>query len=123
MSIISKSKFGIGGFAGIIVSTIVLELATQLIRNNVPQSQQVLDAGLPTNQFGFSANVRDLIVFSPTIQQLLKLVKGGKPNIMFILANVGTKAFLRGQGINPLPDKQNPHVSKTKNFSYQLAMP
>ena len=123
-SLLNKAKLGIGGPLGVVAGTIAIELVSQQIEAKAPQTQQVLQRQIVGNvPFLGAVDVRDVGTLGFTIRELLKLVRKGKPNIKVILANFGTKVILRNQGINPLPDKNNPNNFQRKRFSYQLPMP
>ena len=120
----SKAKLGIGGPLGIVAGTVVIEIASQQLERFVPQTEPVLSRQIiPNAPFLGAVDVRDLGTLGFTVRELLRLVKGGKPKIVNIIANYGTKVLLRSQGINPLPDKNKPQNFQRKRFSYQLPMP
>ena len=120
----NKAKLGLGGPLGIVAGTIVIEIASQQLEKFVPQTEVVLQRQIiPNAPFLGEVDVRDAGVLGFSIKELLKLVKGGKPRIVNIIANYGTKVLLRSQGINPLPDKNKRQNLQYKNFSYQLPMP
>ncbi len=123
--LVKKAGLGIGGIPGVIISTIVIELALQQIQNNFQPSQQILGRQIASSLPGLPGpvTVKDLGSLSPSITAILRGIKSkGKFNFKTIIANYGTKVLLRAQGINPLPDKNKNQLAR-KNFSYQLPMP
>ena len=120
-----STKLGVKGVvAGTVLTTAFLEFGTQFIENAsftpaVVKSiaDREIMQGAP---FLGRLDVRDAVVLSPSITQGLRVIKKGKPNIKFFLANYGTKVLMRMVGLNPLPDKSKPAQAMQKTFSYQL---
>ena len=121
-SILSKARLGMGGIAGAVVQTAVLEFGTQALEKFVPQVRQITDATIiKSSPFLGNVDVRDAIVLAPSVKEVTKLAGKGKPNFKAILGNYGTKIVLRNLGLNPLPDTHtDPKELKVKQYSQQL---
>ena len=103
-SIIKKASLGMTGPVGIVVGTVVIDIGSKLIRDQIaktgkaPQLIDIADrrvfANLPLHG---DVNVRDLAGFSFTFRELFKLVRGGKPNLVNIAINLITKSVTKNQ--------------------------
>ena len=106
------------------LTTAVLEFGSQALEKHAPDiaGWKGLASKTITNNAPFLGNVdiRDAVVLSPSIGQVLRLAKKSKPNIKIILVNYGLKVLFRNAGLNPLPDEKKPAQNARKTFSYQL---